>query len=178
LQVVAVHSHSQHVFSKRTVPEIELVEGHGVSGDAHFGQTVKHRSHVARDPARPNLRQVHLLHEELFAELQEKGFAVAPGQMGENITTRGIDLLGLSAGTRLLLGREALVEITGLRSPCQQIDRFMPGLLAAVLDRLPDGGLMRKTGVMGIVVKGGLVRANDAIALAHGPGEHAALQPV
>jgi len=178
LQVVSVQLSSEHAFSKDTAREIELIEGHGVRGDAHCGKTVKHRSRVAKDPNQPNLRQVHLLHEELLTELQARGFAVAPGHMGENVTTRGLNLLDLSAGTRLLLGGEALVEVTGLRNPCSQIERFRAGLLAAVLDRLPDGRLVRKAGVMGIVLNSGAVKAGAAITIAHVPSKHVALQPV
>ena len=178
MQVVAVHSSPEHAFSKDPAREIELIEGHGVRGDAHCGTTVKHRSRVAKDPSQPNLRQVHLLHEELLAELHAKGFVVSPGHMGENITTRGVNLLELSAGTRLLLGSEALVEVTGLRNPCSQIERFQTGLLAAVLDRSPDGGLIRRAGVMGVVLNGGVVKAGASIAIAHVPSRHAALQPV
>ena len=175
---MAVHSSSGHAFSKDTAREIELIEGHGVSGDAHYGKTVQHRSRVAKDPSQPNLRQVHLLHEELLTELQARGFAVGPGHMGENITTRGVNLLELSAGTRLLLGGEALVEVTGLRNPCSQIERFRTGLLAAVLDRLPDGSLLRKAGVMGVVLNSGVVKAGAPISIEHVPSRHAALQPV
>jgi MOSC domain-containing protein YiiM len=160
--VVAVHRSSSHSFSKFAEDSITLVEGLGVAGDAHSGQTVKHRSRVARDPSQPNLRQVHLLHAELFDELMAGGFAVWPGDLGENITTRGIDLLGLSTGTRLRIGG-AIVEITGLRNPCSQIDRFQQGLTAAVLDRGAEGQLVRKAGVMGIVVAGGNVKPGDPI---------------
>jgi len=175
--VVAVHRRGDHRFSKDTVPAIELVAGEGVSGDAHCGVTVKHRSRVARDPTQPNLRQVHLMHEELFAELAAAGLHVAPGQMGENVTTRGIDLLALSAGTRLRLGWRCVIEITGLRNPCAQIEQFKAGLLAAVLGRDADGGLVRKAGVMGIVLEGGPVAAGDAIAIEL-PTAHRPLQPV
>jgi MOSC domain-containing protein YiiM len=175
---VAVHSAPGHGFSKEPRGAIELVEGHGVRGDAHYGATVKHRSRVAKNANEPNLRQVHLLHEELFAELRDGGFEIAPGHMGENVTTRGVDLLGLSAGTRLLLGKEAVVEITGLRNPCSQIEKFRSGLLAAVLGRSADGQLVRKTGVMAVVVKGGVVRAGDDIALAHTPSVHLPLRPI
>lgn len=160
--VVAVHRSSNHSFSKFAEDAIELVEGLGVQGDAHLGKTVKHRSRVARDPTQPNLRQVHLLHAELFDELMVAGFAVWPGDLGENITTRGIDLLGLSTGTRLHIGH-AVIEVTGLRNPCVQIDRFQQGLMAAVLDRDAQGQLVRKAGVMGVVVAGGEVRAGDRI---------------
>jgi MOSC domain-containing protein YiiM len=160
--VVAVHRSSSHSFSKFAEDAIELVEGLGVRGDAHLGQTVQHRSRVARDPSQPNLRQVHLLHAELFDELMAAGFAVWPGDLGENITTRGVDLLALSAGTRLHVGN-AVIEVTGLRNPCSQIDRFQQGLMAAVLDRDADGQLVRKAGVMGVVVKGGEIRPGDRI---------------
>ncbi|MHB1329747.1 MAG: MOSC domain-containing protein, partial [Gemmatimonadales bacterium] len=136
--IVAVHSRPVHAFSKDSLSAIELVEGHGVRGDAHFGATVKHRSRVARDPSQPNLRQVHLLHDELFSDLAASGLDVLPGQLGENVTTRGIPLLSLSTGTRLRLGEHAVIEITGLRNPCSQIESFKPGLLAAVLGRASD----------------------------------------
>lgn len=178
MRVVAVHSSPMHAFSKVPASEIELLAGKGVVGDAHSGSTVKHRSRVAKDPSQPNLRQVHLLHEELLAELQAKGFAVAPGQLGENITTRGLNLLGLSAGTKLLLGTEALGEITGLRNPCSQIEHFRSGLLAAVLDRSPEGKLIRKAGVMGVVISSGVVQAGTSILVAHTPAKHVALLPV
>jgi MOSC domain-containing protein YiiM len=161
--VVAVSAAREHVFSKETRPAIRLLAGLGVEGDAHMGTTVKHRSRVRRDPSQPNLRQVHLIHEELHDELRAQGFAVAPGDMGENVTTRGVDLLALPTGTRLALGAEAVVEVTGLRNPCAQLDRFQDGLMSAVLDRDEDGGLVRKSGVMGVVVAGGEVRPGDAI---------------
>lgn len=176
--VVAVHRRPVHAFSKDAVDAIELVAGHGVRGDAHFGRTVRHRSRVARDPSQPNLRQVHLLHEELFAELGGLGIVVGPGQMGENVTTRGIDLLGLAAGTRLRLGPSALIEITGLRNPCAQIEAFRPGLLAAVLGRGPEGERVRKAGVMAIVLEGGTLATGAAIETAFVPPGARALQPV
>ena len=176
--VVAVHRHGQHKFSKTPVPIIELIEGHGVVGDAHQGSTVKHRSRVARDPSQPNLRQVHLLHAELLDELTARGMHVLPGQMGENITTRGIDLLGLSTGTWLLLGSSAILQITGLRNPCGQIDNFKPGLLAAVLDRDANGALVRKAGIMAIVIRGGTVAPADAITISQEPAKFAPLLPV
>lgn len=176
--MVAVHFSREHRFSKEAQAHIELVEGRGVKGDAHFGSTVKHRSRVAKDPSQPNLRQVHLLHEELFSALRDVGFEISPGDMGENVTTHGVDLLSLSVGTRLLLGGEAIVEITGLRNPCSQIDAFRSGLLAAVLERSADGGLVRKAGVMGVVVKGGTVRAGDDISVVHEPSKSVPLRPV
>jgi MOSC domain-containing protein YiiM len=164
-QVVAVSRSPSHSFSKRGELGIRLLQGLGVDGDAHQGVTVQHRSRVAVDPTQPNLRQVHLMHEELFHELRERGFDVNSGQLGENITTRGVDLLGLPTGTRLLIGETAVVELTGLRNPCVQIDRFRPGLMQAVLGRDADGRLVRKAGVMGIVLEGGEVFPGDRIEL-------------
>ncbi len=143
-----------------------------------MGATVKHRSRVARDPMQPNLRQVHLIHAELFNELLTKGFAVSPGFMGENITTRGIDLLGLPRGARLWLGDEAVVEVTGLRNPCTQLDGLQPGLMEAVLLRDPSRGLVRKAGVMGVVVVGGIVGDGDLIRIELPAGDREALKPV
>ena len=177
-QIVAVHKKRLHSFSKSTVLGVELVAGHGVRDDAHYGVTVKHRTRVAKDPTQPNLRQVHLLHEELFAEVAEQGLQVLPGQMGENITTRGIKLLGLSTGTKLKLGAHAIVEITGLRNPCSQIESFRAGLLAAVLGRATDGSQIRKAGVMAIVLEGGVVRSNDTIKVTYEPSDFKALVPV
>ena len=161
--VVAVSRSGEHAFGKSNQPVIRLLAGLGVEADAHQGVTVKHRSRVARDPTQPNLRQVHLIHSELFDELAATGFVVASGEMGENITTRGIDLLGLPAGARLRIGDAAVVEVTGLRNPCVQIDRFQAGLLSAVLDRDADGAVVRKTGVMSIVLSSGDVKAGDRI---------------
>jgi MOSC domain-containing protein YiiM len=163
--VVAVSRSATHTFSKIDQASIQLLAGLGVEGDAHMGETVKHRSRVAIDPTQPNLRQVHLIHEELHAELQSAGFAVTAGQMGENITTRGIDLLGLPTGTRLHIGDTAVVEVTGLRNPCDQLDQFQSGLRAAVLGRDDQGNLIRKAGVMGIVQASGEVRPGDEIRI-------------
>lgn len=157
---------------------IRLLTGLGVEGDAHMGRTVKHRSRVARDPSQPNLRQVHLVHAELHDELAAAGFAVAAGQMGENVTTRGLDLLGLPTGARLRLGAEATVEVTGLRNPCAQLEGIQPGLMAATLDRDEEGNLVRKAGVMGVVVSGGEVRPGDAIRVELPPAPHRPLEPV
>jgi MOSC domain-containing protein YiiM len=177
--VTAVSRAADHSFSKPNQPTIRLVEGLGVQGDAHLGHTVKHRSRVARDPSQPNLRQVHLLHAELFDELAAAGFQrVAPGRLGENVTTRGIDLLGLPTGARLRLGATAVVEVTGLRNPCHQLDKFEDGLMAAVLDRDASGGLVRKAGVMGIVVRGGEVRPGDAIEVELPSEPHRPLEAV
>lgn len=178
MRVTAVSRHGLHAFSKDPQTGITLIAGLGVEGDAHAGTTVRHRSRVARDPTQPNLRQVHLIHSELFEELADKGFALAAGQMGENVTTRGVDLLALPSGTRLHLGAEAVVEITGLRNPCAQIDDFRPGLLRAVLDRDAAGRLIRKAGVMGIVLRGGEVRPDDAIRVELPPLPHTPLDRV
>ena len=176
--VVAVHLSGMHSFSKFAEPAIRLLAGIGVEGDAHAGKTVKHRSRVARDPGAPNLRQVHLLHSELFDELMADDFAVWPGDMGENVTTRGIDLLSLPTGARLHIGDGAIVELTGLRNPCSQIDKFQKGLLAATLERDTEGGLIRKAGVMAVVLSTGDVRAGDAIRVEIPEGELRRMQPV
>lgn len=176
--VAAVCRSPAHGFSKPVVERIGLVAGHGVDGDAHAGATVKHRSRVAVDPTQPNLRQVHLLPAELHDELRAAGFRVAPGDLGENVTTRGLALLGLPRGTRLHLGPAAVVAVTGLRNPCPQIEAFRPGLLAAVLDRDAQGNLIRKAGIMAVVVRGGTVAAGDAIGVELPPGPHIALDRV
>ena len=176
--VVAVSRLTEHAPSKRSAERIRLVMGLGVEGDAHAGRTVQHRSRVARDPTQPNLRQVHLIHAELHDELRARGFAVAAGDMGENVTTRGIDLLGLPTGTRLALGDAAVVEITGLRNPCAQLDGLQAGLMAAVLDRDEEGRLVRKAGVMAVVLTGGEVAPGDAVAVELPPGLHAPLEAV
>lgn len=176
--VTAVSCSAGHTFSKPNQPVIQLIAGLGVAGDAHQGETVKHRSRVARDPSQPNLRQVHLIHAELHDELQAKGFAVSAGQMGENITTRGLDLLGLPTGTRLQIGATAVVEVTGLRNPCGQLDQFQPGLMAATLDHDEMGKLIRKAGIMGIVCVDGAVSPHDAIRVELPPLPHQPLEPV
>jgi MOSC domain-containing protein YiiM len=177
-QVVSVSLSPQHSFSKSRVASIELVAGEGVLGDAHAGSTVKHRSRVAVDPTQPNFRQVHLLHAELFDELNTRGFQISPGDMGENIATRGLDLLRLPRRAQILFPSGARIEITGLRNPCGQLDQFSPGLMKAVLERNPDGTLSRKAGVMAVVLEGGIVRAGDKIYTTL-PGEpHEALQCV
>ena len=176
--VTAVSRSPRHSFSKPNQLGLRLVAGLGVEGDAHAGATVKHRSRVARDPSQPNLRQVHLIHAELHDELAEQGLQVTPGAMGENITTRGVDLLGLPTGARLHIGGEAVVEVTGLRNPCAQLDGIQPGLMAATLGRDEQGNLVRKAGIMGIVLAGGEVRVGDAIRVELPAGEHRPLQPV
>jgi MOSC domain-containing protein YiiM len=176
--VTAVSRAPGHEFSKRPVDGIRLLERLGVEGDAHLGETVQHRSRVARDPTQPNRRQVHLIHGELHDELRARGFAVAPGVIGENVTTRGVDLLALPAGTRLTLGAVAVIELTGLRNPCVQLDRYQEGLMAAVLDRDQHGELVRKSGVMAVVLAGGEVRAGDPITVEVPPLPHQRLEPV
>lgn len=162
-RVVAVARDGDHRFSKVLVEAIEIVAGLGVRGDAHAGETVRHRSRVRVDPTQPNLRQVHLIHAELFDEVAAKGFSVGPADLGENLTTTGIDLLGLPRGAVLAIGATVRLEVTGLRNPCAQIDAFQPGLLAAVLDKRADGSLVRKSGIMTIALSGGTVRAGDPI---------------
>ncbi|MCC3272245.1 MOSC domain-containing protein [Arthrobacter zhangbolii] len=162
-RVLSVSRSSKHNFSKDRLESVLLVEGLGIDGDAHSGTTVQHVFRKKSHPAEPNLRQVHLIQAELFDELAQDGFEVRPGDLGENITTRGIDLLNLPEGTLLRIGPDAVVQITGLRNPCRQIDRFQPGLLKAVLPRDSAGKVVRKTGVMGIVLTGGMVSIDDEI---------------
>lgn len=176
--VVAVSRDDGHGFSKASTEEITLLAGLGVRGDAHAGVTVQHRSRVAADPTQPNLRQVHLIHAELFAEMRERGFEVGPGQLGENITTSGLAVLDLPRGARLHVGPEAVVEVTGLRNPCVQINAFRPGLLNVVLGRNEDGELMRKAGIMSVVVRGGQVRPGDRIDVRLPAHPHDALERV
>jgi MOSC domain-containing protein YiiM len=176
--VVAVSRDSDHRFSKPVVDEIVLIAGWGIEGDTHAGVTVQHRSRVARDPTQPNLRQVHLIHAELFDEVAAAGYQVAAGQLGENVTTRGVDLLSLPTGTLLHLGDDAVVRVTGLRNPCQQINGFEPGLLREVLGRAEDGAVERKGGVMAVVIAGGTVRAGDDLRVDLPPGDAIPLSPV
>jgi MOSC domain-containing protein YiiM len=176
--VTALARDGEHRFLKRPCDGFRMLAGLGVEGDAHSGRTVRHLSRIAKTPDAPNLRQVHLIHAELFEELAERGFSVVPGKLGENITTRGIDLLGLSRGTRLLLGGEAVIEITGLRNPCRQIDGLAPGLMRAVLEKGSDGSLVRKAGVMAVVVVGGEVRVGDSIQLGSLTAMRHPLEPV
>ena len=176
--VAAVSRSPRHTLVKVNDSNIRLQAGLGVEGDAHQGATVKHRSRVARDPAAPNLRQVHLIHAELHDELRQRGFDLQPGQMGENITTSGIDLLGLATGTRLHIGKDAVIEVTGLRNPCAQLDKLQKGLMAATLDRDADGNLVRKAGIMGIVLSGGEVRPGDPVRVEPPPPPHRLLAVV
>jgi MOSC domain-containing protein YiiM len=176
--VIAVSRSASHSFSKRNERVIRLVAGLGVEGDAHQGETVKHRYAARKNPGAPNLRQVRLLHEELFHELRAGGFALQPGDIGENVTTRGIDLLALPQGARLQLGNEAVIEVTGLRNPCRQIDAFARSLTAAVLGRDAEGYMIRKAGVMAVVTRGGDVKPGDEITLELPVGAYRPLFPV
>jgi MOSC domain-containing protein YiiM len=176
--VTTVSLSRTHTMAKSPADSIRIVAGLGIDGDAHQGETVKHRSRVARDPSQPNLRQVHLIHAELHDELAASGFPVEAGAMGENITTRGVDLLALPTGTRLRVGDDAVIEVTGLRNPCLQLEGIHKGLMAAVLDRDTDDNLIRKAGVMGIVTSGGTVRPGDPITVELPPAPHTPLAPV
>jgi MOSC domain-containing protein YiiM len=176
--VIAVSAKSRHGVNKANREVVRLIAGEGVEGDAHCGATVKHRSRWRRDPTQPNIRQVHLMHAELHEDLAAKGFVVTPGLMGENVTTRSLDLLALPAGARLRLGAQAVVQVTGLRNPCYQLDQLQPGLMAACLDKTADGQLIRKAGVMAVVLSGGEVRAGDPITVELPEGPHERLKPV
>lgn len=176
--MTAVSRDGEHRFSKTTTDVISLLAGLGVVDDAHAGETVQHRSRVAADPTQPNLRQVHLIHAELFDELGDSGYSVRPGQLGENITTRGIDLLALPRSARLHVGPSAVVEVTGLRNPCRQINDFTPGLLRAVVSRADDGSLIRRAGIMAVVEVGGSVTRDDVIEIELPAGPHEWLEPV
>jgi MOSC domain-containing protein YiiM len=176
--VTAVSRGAKHEFIKPNQPHIELVAGLGVRGDAHLGELVQHQVRVREDPTKPNFRQVHLIHAELFEELSAAGFSVAPGEIGENVTTRGIALLDLPKGTRLHLGDRAVVEVTGLRNPCRQIDRFQPGLMAALLSRDEAGNVTRKSGIMAVVLSGGDVKPGDSVAIELPEGPQLPLKPV
>ncbi|GAA4800345.1 MOSC domain-containing protein [Streptomyces ziwulingensis] len=176
--VTAVSSNGVYSFTKPNRESITLLAGLGVEGDVHAGVTVRHRSRVAQDPTRPNLRQVHLIAEELFAELGREGFEVTPGDLGENVTTRGLDLLALPVGTLLRLGDAAVLEVTGLRNPCLQIDRFRSGLLKQVVGRDAAGNVVRKAGIMTVVQEGGVVRPGDPVTPELPSGPHRPLDRV
>jgi MOSC domain-containing protein YiiM len=176
-KAAAVHVSPTHSLSKTPALSIRLIAGIGVKGDAQAGETVKHRSRLARDPTQPNLRHVHLIHAELHDELNATGFNAKPGDMGENITTRGLDLLALPTGARLTIG-DTVIELTGLRNPCAQLDRFRHGLMQATLDRDEAGNLIRKAGVMGVVLVGGDVQAGDRVRAEMPEGMPRVLVPV
>jgi MOSC domain-containing protein YiiM len=177
-RVISVSVSAGHTMSKNPVHSVELLAGLGVVGDAHRGVTVQHLSRVARDPSAANLRQVHLLHAEVLEELAGTGFAIAPGRIGENITTIGIDLLALPSRTQLEIGATAVVEVTGLRNPCRQLDGIEPGLMAALRGRDANGQLVRKAGVMAVVVTSGAVTVGDRIGVRVPAEPHAPLGPV
>ncbi len=176
-RVIAVAADAEHNTIKPLRSVITLIAGLGVKGDAHLGKTVQHLYHKRRNPDAPNLRQVHLMHAELFDELAEQGIAVTAGQMGENIVTRGVNLLGLPQATRLHIG-ETIIEVTGLRNPCAKINIIHPDLLKAVVEKRPDGSLNRKTGVMGVVVHGGEVKPDDVIHIHYPDSAHKPLECV
>lgn len=178
MQVVSVSARKGHGLGKTVSLFISLVAGQGVAGDAHCGEKVKHRSRAAQFPDMANLRQVHLIGAELLEELARKGFLVSAGELGENILTQDIDLLALPTGTELHFPSGAVVRLTGLRNPCRQLEGHSPGLMAALLGRDAEGGLIRKGGVMGVVVMGGDVQAGDRMTLVLPAGEAKALQPV
>ncbi|MFK8161546.1 MAG: MOSC domain-containing protein [Lewinella sp.] len=163
--VKSVSKSGTHTFSKFNCDSIVLLKGLGVEGDAHMGVNVKHRSRVAKDPSQPNLRQVHLIHAELFDELKLKGFNIQAGEIGENITTKEIALLSLPKGTILKIGKTVKIEVTGLRNPCKQLDALQKGLMKAVLDKDKDGNLIRKAGIMGVVLEGGEVSVGNNIVV-------------
>lgn len=177
-EVIAVHSNPTHSFSKYKCDSIELVAGKGVKGDAHYGKTVQHLSRVKKDPSQPNLRQIHLLESEILAELNEKGFEVQPGNLGENITTSGVPLLQLPEGTKLTIGEDIIIILTGLRNPCPQIENFMSGLLSQVLYKGSNGETIRKCGVMGIIEKGGCIKDLDSISVELPPKPYTPLKRV
>ena len=177
-RVVAVHSSGAYTFSKRSRPAIRLVEGLGVEGDIHAGETVRHRSRMARDPGQPNLRQVHLIHAELHQQLRGQGFEIGPGQMGENITTAGIDLLGLATGAILRFPSGAAIRVTGLRNPCGQLNGLKDGLMSACVYKDANGEVVRLAGIMAVVLKGGQVTVGDEIVAEAPIGESRALVPV
>ncbi len=175
-KVLAVSSSKTHTFSKKNQESINLIEGIGVEGDAHAGKTIKHLFLVKKDPAKLNIRQVHLIQAELFGELSKRGFTVEPGQLGENITTQGIDLLSLPKGTILNIGESVIIELTALRNPCIQIDNFLKGLLQEVVSKDEHGKIVRKVGVMGIVSAGGMVKPYDIVKILLPAKPHKALE--
>jgi len=176
--VLAVARDAGHNFSKPVCDSINVVTGLGVEGDAHYGKLIQHLYRIKKEPNDPNLRQIHLIHRELHEELRAKGFDIAPGDMGENVTTQGIDLLGLPRGTVLKFGEEAAVEITGLRNPCYQLNDFREGLMKACLDKAEDGSVIFKSGIMGIILKDGTIKTGDQIRVELPDGPHTPLDLV
>ena len=176
-KVLALSKSAAHTLIKEGQNSLTLLTGLGIEGDAHLGVSVKHRSRVRKDPSAPNLRQVHLIHSELHHELRKKGFKISSGEMGENITTKGIDLLALPENSRLKMGG-TVIRITGLRNPCHQLETLQDGLMNAVLDKGKNGELIRKAGVMGVVLKGGNINVGDEIEVVYPDGELKKLNPV
>ena len=176
--VVAVSLNPKHTFSKLPQLSIHLLAGLGVEGDAHCGSTVRHRYLVRRNPAAPNRTQVHLLEAEFLEALatDAPNFpAFHPGDFGENILTRSIRLISLPLGTRLHLGPTAIVELTGLRSPCKQMNTLRPGLMKA---SFVPGTRRHRAGVMAVVLEAGTLSAADTIHVELPPEPHIALRPV
>lgn len=178
MRIESVHASPEHSFHKPAQESVRLLAGLGVEGDVHCGAQVRHRSRVAQDPSQPNLRQVHIISRELLEGLGAQGFALEPGDLGENLATLGLDLHALPVGAILRLGERALVALTGLRNPCAQLEAFQPGLLAAVLPRDSAGRPQRRAGVMAVVIAGGEVRPGDAVEVALPPGPAIALERV
>jgi MOSC domain-containing protein YiiM len=178
MKVVSLSKDSDHNFSKEVCGSLIFLKGLGIEGDAHCGITVKHRSRVKANPTQPNLRQVHLVHSELISELQNSGFEVQPGTIGENILTSGVDLLSLPKNTILTLGSDVVLKVTGLRNPCAQLDNYQLGLTKAVLDKDEEGNLIRKAGIMAVVEEGGIVKVGDDIVIELPPKPHEALERV
>jgi len=178
VEVVSLSKDSDHKFSKEVCEVLTFLKNLGIEGDAHCGITVKHRSRVKTDPSQPNLRQVHLVHSELIAELKNSGFDVSPGAIGENVLTSGIDLLSLPKNTILSLGSDVVLRVTGLRNPCAQLDNYQSGLTKAVLGKDENGHLVRKAGIMAVVEEGGVVKVGDTISIQLPPEPHEALERV
>ncbi|GGD89476.1 MOSC domain-containing protein [Tsuneonella deserti] len=176
-RVIGLARSGSHRFSKEPCERLTLIAGYGVADDAHAGATVQHVSRKKKDPHQPNLRQVHLIHSELLDEVAAKGFAIASGELGENLTTRGIDLLALPTDARLRIG-DVVVRVTGLRNPCWQIDAFRPGLLAEMIEKRADGSILRKCGVMAVVESGGEIAQGAAIEVELPPAPHRPLDLV
>ncbi len=177
-RVASLSASPEYTFTKSTPNRVRLIEGIGVEGDIHSGETVKHRSRVRADPTQPNLRQVHLITSELLAELGEEGFDVSPGRLGENLLTEGLDLLALPTGTRLEVGESAVLEMTGVRNPCVQLNDVGEGLMRRLVDRAEDGSLIRKAGAMAIVAAGGEIAVGDSIRVVLPPEPHLPLEKV
>jgi hypothetical protein len=171
--VHSVSASPRHGFSKLVRESITLIKGHGVDGDAHAGAFVKHRYLARWRPRMANERQVHLINQALFEELFSEGFNVQPGNLGENVTTRGIDLLRLPLGTMLALGPTAAVELRGLRTPCVLVDRFRKGLLKALVRKGEQPRF--RAGVMGVVREGGILFPGNPVKVTISPAPWQAL---